>query len=238
VLSDKSYFLWRKVHSLTGIVPLGMYVLVHLFLNSFVLLGEGSFVDGVHLLHRMPYLPVLEWVLIYIPLAIHAVLGLVMIFEARYNTIRYGYSRNWWFWFQRVSAVLILLFLAWHVATTRVALALGQVTIEGFYELLRGQFQDPLWLAVFVVGIAATTLHLGNGLWGFLVSWGVVKSRMSQRAFAGLCIAAGALMLVGFINVGYHYASGKAAGGILPLAEGEPVAAPAHEIPPDAEMLP
>jgi succinate dehydrogenase / fumarate reductase cytochrome b subunit len=238
VLSDKSYYLWRKVHSATGIVPLGMYLMMHLFLNSFVLLGKGSFVDAVGLLHRMPYLPVLEWGMIYIPLMIHVVLGLVMIFEARYNTLRYGYSRNWWFWFQRVSAVVILLFLAWHIYVLRVQLAIGAVTSEGFYELLREQFQSPLWLAVYVAGITAAALHFGNGLWGFLVSWGILRSRSSQKAFAGVCVAVGALILAGFFNVGYHYASSNESGGILPIIEGEPAHhADAHE-PSSAEILP
>lgn len=239
MLSDKNYYVMRKLHSLTGIVPLGMYLLMHLFLNSFVLLGAGSFADGVGLLHRIPYLPVLEWGMIYIPLAFHAILGILMIVEARYNTIRYGYSRNWWFWFQRVSAVVVLLFVGWHVYATRIQLALGNVTTEGFYELLRTQFQDPLWLTVYVLGITAAALHLGNGLWGFLVSWGVVTTRRSQKAFAGVCIAFGALVLAGFVNVGYHYASTRSHGGILPAIEGEPV--DGHEDCPEmttAEILP
>ncbi len=237
MVSDKSYYVLRKVHSLTGIVPLGMYLLMHLFLNSFVLLGKGSFGDAVTLLHRMPYLPVLEWGMIYIPLAIHASLGLLMIFEARYNTLRYGYSRNWWFWFQRVSAVVVLLFIGWHVYSTRIQLALGNVTTDGFYEVLRAQFQDPVWLSVYVLGITAAALHLGNGLWGFLVSWGVLTSRQSQRLFAGACIAFGALVLAGFVNVGYHYASTNATGGILPVIEGEPAHASSGE-PSTAEILP
>ncbi len=221
--TDKSQYVWKKVHSLTGIVPLGLYLCMHLFLNSFVLFGKGSFIDGIALLHRMPYLPVLEWGMIYIPLAIHVVLGTIMIFEARYNTLRYGYSRNWWFWFQRMSAVLVLAFIAWHVYTTRVQLMLGNIEVGGFYELLQAQMQDPLWLAFYIVGISAAALHFGNGLWGFLVSWGLLTSRRSQRAFAGVCIAFGALVLAGFVNVAYHYSSGRSEGGILPLVEGEAV---------------
>lgn len=238
MLSDKTYYVTRKVHSLTGIVPLGMYLMMHLFLNSFVLLGRGSFADAVTLLHRIPYLPVLEWGMIYIPLGIHAVLGLVMIFEARYNTIKYGYSRNWWFWFQRLSAVVVLLFIAWHVWSTRVQLALGNVTTQGFYEILRAQFQDPVWLTVYVLGITAASLHFGNGLWGFLVSWGALNTRRSQKAFAGACVAFGALVLAGFVNVGYHYASTRPHGGILPVIEGEPVAAEQADETTTAEILP
>jgi hypothetical protein len=38
-----------------------------------------------------------------------------------------------------------------------------------------------------------------------------------------VCIAFGALVLAGFVNVAYHYSSGKSTGGILPLVEGEAV---------------
>ena len=221
MISDRSRYAWRKIHSLTGIVPLGVYMCMHLFLNSFVLFGKGSFVDGVALLHRMPYLPVLEWLMIYIPISIHIVIGVAMILEARYNPLRYGYPRNWWFWFQRMSAVVLIAFIAWHVWSTRIQLMLGRVEVDGLYELLQDQFHNPLILAFYVLGITAVSLHLGNGLWGFLVSWGIVDTKKSQRAFAGACIALGALVLAGFVNVAYHYTSGKTEGGLVPIIEGE-----------------
>jgi succinate dehydrogenase / fumarate reductase cytochrome b subunit len=178
----------------------------------------------------MPYLPVLEWVMIYIPLAIHVVLGVIMIFEAKYNPVRYGYSRNWWFLFQRLSAVCVLFFIVWHVWTTRIQLMLGRVEVGGLYELMQAQFQDPFFLAIYVLGITSAALHFGNGLWGFLVSWGLLTSRRSQRVFAGLCIAVGALVLAGFVNVAYHYSSGSEKGGILPAVEGEAVHAGAAAV--------
>jgi len=136
-----------------------------------------------------------------------------------------------------MSAVVIVLFLAWHVWSTRIQLALGNVTTEGFYELLRQQFHDPLWLVVYVLGISAAALHFGNGLWGFLVSWGFLTSRRSQKAFAGVCIAFGALVLAGFVNVAYHYATDKAHGGLVPWIEGKPVHAHVSRVD-DVEILP
>ena len=37
---DRAYFILRKAHSLTGIIPVGTFLLAHLFLNSSALLGE------------------------------------------------------------------------------------------------------------------------------------------------------------------------------------------------------
>ena len=36
-------------------------------------------------------------------------------------------------------------------------------------------------LVFYIVGIVSATFHLSNGLWSFLVSWGITQSTKSQK---------------------------------------------------------
>ena len=40
---------------------------------------------------------------------------------------------------------------------------------------------SPWMLGFYIVGILAATFHLANGLWSFLVSWGITQSKKSQQ---------------------------------------------------------
>ncbi|QYO65740.1 hypothetical protein [Leptolyngbya sp. 7M] len=47
-------FLLRKLHQLTGIVPLGLFFFVHMFTNSKALGGEANFEKAVQEIHDIP----------------------------------------------------------------------------------------------------------------------------------------------------------------------------------------
>jgi succinate dehydrogenase/fumarate reductase cytochrome b subunit (b558 family) len=211
---DRLYFLLRKLHSLTGIVPIGVFLLVHLFLNCGALLGECNFTEGVRTINMMPYVHYIEVFGIIVPLAFHGLLGLWMVFvQARYNNASYTYSRNWWYTAQRLTGLLIFVFLCWHLWDTVLAKLMGQITLEQFYQhLLRGMSSDMLFLTMFVVGTVAASFHLANGAWGFCASWGVLQSRKAQRVGAWAFGLAGAALFAVWLNVIMHFASGGPVG--------------------------
>ncbi|HEX9860872.1 MAG TPA: succinate dehydrogenase, partial [Nitrospirota bacterium] len=68
-LSDNLFF--RRLHSLTGAVPLGAFLVFHLYANSFSLSGPAAYDEHVRFLRSLPYLHVLEWGLIFLPLLYH-----------------------------------------------------------------------------------------------------------------------------------------------------------------------
>jgi succinate dehydrogenase/fumarate reductase cytochrome b subunit len=53
-------FLLRKLHQLTGIVPLGLFFFVHMFTNSKAVNGEAAFEKAVQEIHDIPYLLIVE----------------------------------------------------------------------------------------------------------------------------------------------------------------------------------
>src|SRR5690349_16494784 len=73
-------FLLRRLHSLSGLIPVGAYMVVHLLTNASVLESAAKFQDNVYTIHSLGRaLPVVEWVFIFIPLLFHALFGMVII---------------------------------------------------------------------------------------------------------------------------------------------------------------
>src|ERR1051326_5020777 len=64
-------FLLRRLHSLSGIVPIGAFLLEHFISNAFATNGPWAYRDQVKFLTGLPFVLVLEIVGIYIPLLYH-----------------------------------------------------------------------------------------------------------------------------------------------------------------------
>ena len=62
-------FLWHKLHSLTGIVPIGAFLIEHIVSNYETVNGPLAYAKQVLFLNSLPLVRVLEWVFIFIPLA-------------------------------------------------------------------------------------------------------------------------------------------------------------------------
>ncbi len=71
-------FLLRKLHQLTGIVPLGAFFFVHMFTNSKSMSGDKVFNDAVADIHHIPYLLFVEIFGIFLPLLFHSIYGVVI----------------------------------------------------------------------------------------------------------------------------------------------------------------
>jgi succinate dehydrogenase / fumarate reductase, cytochrome b subunit len=171
-------FFYRRLHSLLGVIPVGAFLIVHLSVNYFAVRGPEAYNQATQFMENLPFRYFMEITLIFLPLIFHAVYGLYIAFEARHNTSTYSYFRNWMFRFQRVTGVIVLIFVTWHVWETRVAAALGT---EVNFNMMAEIVENPLALILYIIGITATTFHFANGLWSFAVTWGITITPRSQR---------------------------------------------------------
>jgi succinate dehydrogenase / fumarate reductase cytochrome b subunit len=116
-----STFLWRRAHSLMGLW-LVLYLIIHLIVNSQAALWLGDdgigFIDMVNILEALPYLQVVETLLIGIPIAIHGYWGVKRIFSAKYNP-SLPYERNRAFRWQRLTSWILLFGIIAHVVQMR-----------------------------------------------------------------------------------------------------------------------
>jgi succinate dehydrogenase / fumarate reductase cytochrome b subunit len=207
---QRRHFTMRRLHSLSGVVPVGVFLVVHLWTNAKALSGPVTFGHAVGEIHSLPFLVAIEVFGIFVPLAFHALYGVALVFQSRPNVGVYGYSRNWLFVLQRATGVLAFLFILMHLKDFRVAKALGAMRPEGFFDEL-GQLLGVRWKAlVYLFGTTASIFHFANGVRTVLWSWGVTISDRSQRFATWACAGLGAaLWLLGASTILFFSTGGQ-----------------------------
>src|SRR5690625_7844145 len=108
---NKNGFNMRRLHSLLGVLPIGIFVVQHLVVNHFVVYGEESFNKAANFMANLPFVLLLETFVIYLPILFHAVLGVYIVFTARYNVKSYGYFRHWMFKLHLITGLIKLLII-------------------------------------------------------------------------------------------------------------------------------
>ena len=177
LMAGNREFLNRRLHSLLGVIPVGLFLVQHLVVNHFATRGEEAFNSASHFMESLPFRYFLEIFIIFLPLLYHAIYGLYIAFTANNNTSRFGFFRNWMFLVQRVTGVITLIFIVWHVWETRIAAMFGA---EVNYDMMADILSSPFMLAFYIVGVLSAIFHFANGLWSFMVSWGITVSPRSQ----------------------------------------------------------
>ncbi len=215
-------FVLRKLHQLSGIVPLGIFILEHFYTNSKALTGPADFNNAVKDLQSIPYIIFVEVIGIFIPLIYHAIYGLVITMETRPNNLNYPYPRNWFYLIQRITGVILFFFITFHVLNFRFGLVPGLNTISvaqnpGMaFDIVSREFHMIPIFIIYVIGIAATCWHLANGIWLFMVDWGITIGERAQRLTGYACIGFGVFLFLVGLNAALAFVmKGGLLGGIL-----------------------
>ncbi len=215
-------FILRKLHQLSGIVPLGVFLLEHFYTNSKALDGAEHFNAAVTDLQSIPYILFIEIGGIFIPLIYHAVYGLVITMEARPNNLAYPYPRNWFYTVQRITGVILFFFITFHVLNFRFGMIPGLNTVsvahrpDLAFDIVSREFRMVPIFIIYMIGITATVWHLANGIWLFLVDWGITIGERAQRIAGYACLGFGVVLLLVGINAAVAFIRpGGLLGGIL-----------------------
>jgi succinate dehydrogenase / fumarate reductase, cytochrome b subunit len=200
-------FLIRRLHSLTGLIPVGAFLVVHLLTNFSILDGPATFqarVDQIHGLGPTTLLFV-EWSCIFLPILFHGLIGLMIVARGKRNVSQYPYTENFRYTLQRWTGVVAFVFIVWHVFQTRgwflspwwrehFTLPLGGGTFDAAHAAVTAAASIQASTTVctlFAVGVVACVYHLANGLWTMGITWGVWTSPKAQRWATIPCLAVG-----------------------------------------------
>lgn len=202
---SRENFILHKLHSLSGVIPVGFYMLQHLTLNSFSIAGPARFDGVINFFESIPkhVLLALEILAIWIPLFFHAIYGFAIVNRALPNlkNENYKYRENRFYTFQRISGMVAFAFLIFHFITTTVAKYIAGNAEVIKYAAMQQKLTQMGYLQFFVylIGIAAATYHFCYGLWGFSIRWGIVVGEKSQQKFFKFCsLAFIAVLLLGW----------------------------------------
>lgn len=179
-MSTQRSFFNRRLHSLLGVIPVGFFLVEHLFTNYYATRGAQAYVEQVEWLWGIPFVLLLEIFFIFLPLLYHGIYGLYIALQAKNNVGNFGTFRNYMFMLQRVTGVITLVFVGWHVWETRVQAALNNFSAADLAKHTSDLLLNPVTLTLYIIAVIAAVFHFSNGMWSFLVSWGITVGPRAQ----------------------------------------------------------
>lgn len=195
-------FIWRKLHSLLGIVPIGAFLLEHLLSNFEALKGPIAYGDQVKFLNSLPLVRVLEWTFIFIPILYHAVYGVYIWLRGKSNVVYYPWAGNWMYIAQRYTGLIAFAYIVQHVLRQRfMGVSLPEHPYYAFAKV-QHELSNPFMVAVYVIAMIAVCWHFAYGIWLFAAKWGITPGNVARRRFGYICAALGILLAaMGIVSI-------------------------------------
>src|SRR5579863_1877803 len=196
-------FLLRRLHSLSGIIPVGAFLFEHILIsNATTISGPTAYARQVRFLASLPLVPVLELFGIWLPILFHALYGFYIWYRGEVNVGDYPWTGNWMYTAQRWTGAIAFAYILWHTWTMRFTgvdlhefpgASFGKVQLELF---------SPALFAFYVVGLICASWHFAYGIWLFAAKWGIVTGDKAQQRFLKLCLAFFLLLsVVGLVSL-------------------------------------
>ena len=189
-------FLLRRLHSLSGIVPIGAFLVEHFLSNAFATRGPAAYTKQVEFLSSFPFVVGLELFGIWLPILFHAGYGFYIWYRGDGNVTEYPWSGNWLYTAQRWTGGIAFAYIVWHTWHLRFTGVHLLVHPAAAFGKVQQEFQNPLLVVFYVVGIVAASWHFCYGLWLFCAKWGITVGEQARRRFGYVCFALAIIFMV------------------------------------------
>jgi succinate dehydrogenase / fumarate reductase, cytochrome b subunit len=202
-------FIWRKLHSLLGIIPIGAFLLEHLLSNFEALKGPIAYGAQVKFLNGLPLVRVLEWVFIFLPILYHGVYGVYIWLRGKSNVVYYPWAGNWMYVSQRYTGLIAFAYIAQHLYRQRfTGVDLPEHPYAAFHKV-QMELQNPWMLAFYIIAMIAICWHFSYGIWLFAAKWGITPGEKARKNFGYVCVAFGiAITVMGLASI-WAFVGGK-----------------------------
>jgi succinate dehydrogenase / fumarate reductase cytochrome b subunit len=200
-------FLLRRLHSLSGVVPVGAYMVIHLLTNSTIIESDATFQRLVNMIHDTPMLPVVEWTFIFLPLLYHALYGILIVRGGLPNNSTYKYTHNMRYTLQRATGMIAFVFIMWHVFHMHgwIHAEWWEKSVHNFGAMFRPynasstaitamQAAGIVYPILYAIGVLSCVFHLSNGIWTFGITWGLWTTPAAQGRAIKVCDAFGIIL--------------------------------------------
>lgn len=195
---EERHFWLRRLHSLSGVVPVGGFLAFHLYENYYATRGAEAYNAMTRQLQETPFALALEIAVIGVPLFFHGIYGLFITGTSRPNVLGNPYVRNWMYLLQRITGVILFAFVIFHLWTTRFVNLRDHESVD-LFRLMQSSVENPLIYAFYLAGIVAATFHLANGIWSFSIVWGLTVGPRAQRRM--MWVSAAVFLVLSFIGI-------------------------------------
>jgi succinate dehydrogenase / fumarate reductase cytochrome b subunit len=189
-------FLLRRLHSLSGIVPVGTFLIEHFVSNAFATNGPHAYADQVKFLTGLPFAVWLEVFFIYIPILYHALYGFWIWYHGEGNVGEYTWAGNWMYTAQRWTGAIAFAYIVYHTYVMRFTGEHLFTNPAASFWKVQQEFQNPWAVAFYIVGIAVASWHFGYGIFLFCAKWGIVTGEKARKRMMGAGVAIALLFMV------------------------------------------
>lgn len=198
-------FLLRRLHSLSGIVPIGAFLVEHYISNAEAMKGPAAYNATVRFLNSLPFVLFLEWGLIFLPILYHGLYGVWIWYRGEGNAGEYPWMGNWMYTMQRWTGGVAFAYIIYHTWTMRfTGVHLATEPDAGFDKVYRALYFHP-WVALFYfVGVLAASWHFAYGIWLFCAKWGITTGDRARRRLGYVCLVIG----LGMAAIGVYSLAG------------------------------
>ena len=199
----------RRIFTLTGVVPVGIFLVLHVWTKASALGGSVAFNAWEDRLWGLPLISAIEVLGILLPLAFHAGYGVYLSFERGQSTDRYPFGKSWVRPFGRATGMVTLVFILAHLWEFRVQKWLYGMHAHSFFGAATADLSSMKWGVPWIAlgylgGLSAAVAHFTVGLATFAMSSGRLASKSARRVAAGLIVTVGVgLMGFGVLTVVY-----------------------------------
>lgn len=210
-------FWLRRLHSLSGMLPIGGFLVFHLFANSTALVSADNYNAVINFLRSLPFVEYIEWLVLFIPIGFHALYGILISTTARPNHMQYKGLENFRYILQRSTGIIAMVYIYYHIMQFKTVENLdynyiaktlaGTQSIPGLMNLPYLNPFSVYWF--YVVSLVSINYHFANGLWGFCITWGITIGKRSQEAVTWIGVLVFAtLTYIGIETINHLAAAG------------------------------
>jgi succinate dehydrogenase cytochrome b subunit len=189
--AGQGYSFWlRRLHSLSGIVPVGAFLFEHILIsNAAAIGGPAAYARQVRFLASLPLVPVLELFGIWLPILFHALYGFYIWYRGETNVREYPWTGNWMYTAQRWTGIIAFAYILWHTWTMRfTGIDLHEYAGASFGKV-QAELFSPALLAFYVIGLLCASWHFAYGIWLFAAKWGLTPGEKARQQFLAVCLA-------------------------------------------------
>jgi succinate dehydrogenase / fumarate reductase cytochrome b subunit len=187
--------LLKKLHSLSGVVPLGAFVVLHLWVTASLVGSRAVYDHQIAVIHTGLF-GALE-PLVILPLFFHAIYGVIRVLGPRDPD--HAYDTDLMAALQRASGIVVLAFVGLHLWQFRAqtwmhGLSESAYSTKLVADLSSTKYGVP-WIALgYIVGMAGSLFHLVNGMTSFSTTWGFARTASTQLRVRSVFRIAGLLL--------------------------------------------
>jgi succinate dehydrogenase / fumarate reductase, cytochrome b subunit len=202
-VDSRASYILDKLQSLSGVIPIGAFLAEHFWSNSYALVSVGKYNQVSEELQQIPWRIIVETCVLFIPILFHGLYGIYIWWKGKSNALGHPWMANWLYVLQRWTGIIAFIFIGWHLYTERF---LGHGVTS--YADVQRNMMNPWYVTFYIVGVIASSFHLGNGLWNFACKWGIAVSANAQRVagWFGAAVAIAFTVAGVTIVIGLHYA--------------------------------